>query len=60
MSENPESATTAIREAVSELANELKRTRLALEAMRTKLEDLIDRDTCECSLGYTSIRRDMN
>lgn len=62
MSENPEPIRNdaEIREAIDRLTTELTRTRIAFAAMRTTLEDIIDRDACELLDGYGCAKRDMN
>ena len=42
-----------IRNAIDRLAAELRLTRIAIEEM-------VARDACECSPGYTWVRREMN
>lgn len=60
MPENSETIIPSVRDAIDKLTTELKRMRIAFETMHQRLEDLIDRDTCECSPGYTDVKRDMN
>jgi len=60
MSENREPIAPEIRDAIDKLTTELKLTRIAFSAMHTTIEEMIDRDTCECSPGYTTVKREMN
>ena len=60
MSEHREGTGPEICDAIEKLTTELKLTRIAFAAMRTTIEEMFDRDECEISPGYTTVRRDMN
>ncbi len=63
MSDNREEVTEIaeeLRTVVNNLAAELKLTRIAFGALRETMISMLDRDTCECSDGFTYERRKMN
>jgi hypothetical protein len=60
MAEKQELKPPEICDAIDKLTTELKLTRIAFAAMRTTIEEMFDRDECELSPGYTTVRRDMN
>jgi len=49
-----------IRDALEKLTAELKSTRVAVAAVERAIKDMMERDDCEFSPGYTCVRREMN